>query len=153
MASVERKGSMAIQTGQSPVLWALALLLPLVGCAKEGPERVAVAGQITYGGGDWPKPGVIYFTPLGGASGATIHPGLGHFDVHGDFTAQTFEPGDGLVPGKYRLHVECWEVEPSPDPSHGPPKSYVPQKFQLPELDIPVGTRGPLTPTYDVPKR
>lgn len=132
---------------------ALVLLAGLVGCGQEGPERVLVSGRVTYGGGDWPKAGVIYFTPLENAPGMTLHPGLGYFDTDGDFEAQTFGPGDGLVPGKYRVRVECWEVEPSPDPKHGPPKSYVPDKYTLPDLAIAPGTSGPLTPAYDVPKK
>jgi hypothetical protein len=136
----------------SCAVWSLVLLAPLAGCGQEGPERVIVSGHITYGGGAWPKPGVIYFTPLGGPAGTTIHPGLGHFDTYGEYTAQTFATGDGLVPGKYRLHVECWEVEPSPDPKHGPPKSYVPGKLTLAELDVPQGA-GSMTADFDVPKK
>jgi hypothetical protein len=132
---------------------ALALIVPLTGCGgQEGPERIQVRGQVTYGGGPWPKPGVLYFVPIENAPGNT-HPGLGYFDTSGSFRAQTFGPGDGLVPGTYRVRVECWEVEPSPDPKHGPPKSYVPANHTLPDLEIPAGTSGPLTPSYDVPKR
>jgi hypothetical protein len=135
--------------------WGIAALLaivPLTGCAKEGPERVEVEGRITFGGGSWPKPGVIYFTPLQSAPGMTLHPGLGYFDTHGAYQAQTFEPGDGLVPGKYRVRVECWEVEPSPDPRHGPAKSYVPASTKLPDLEIAPGSSA-LTQDFDVPKR
>ena len=134
--------------------WVAVSILLLAGCGgQDGPERVLVSGHITYGGGPWPKPGVIYFVPIGASPGGTIHPALGHFDVQGDYTAQTFAPGDGLVPGKYRVRVECWEVEPSPDPKNGPPKSYVPDKVTLADLDVPAGTKGGLTANFDVPKR
>jgi hypothetical protein len=55
---------------------------------------------------------------------------MGQFDTNGRLTVTTFRKGDGLIPGKYRIGVECWEVRPemgSPTPS----KSYVPARFQF----------------------
>ena len=59
----------------------------------------------------------------------------------------------GLVPGKYRVCVTCWKVEPE-DGRKG--VGYLPEKFaQLAtsplELDIPPGTRGSVTWDYDFP--
>ena len=50
------------------------------------------------------------------------------FEADGEFTVRTFEPGDGLMPGRYLVGAECWEVPPTMD---GPPaKSYLPPKYQ-----------------------
>lgn len=130
----------------------LLLFVTLTGCGREGPERVPVHGRITYGGGAWPKAGVVYFQPLGSHGGQPLRPATGMFDAEGSFQATSFTPGDGLVPGKYRVRVECWEVEPNPDPKFGPPKSYVPGNVALADLEVPEGS-STLTPTWDVPKR
>jgi hypothetical protein len=137
---------------RSAILLSALFFLTLAGCGREGPERVPVNGRVTYGGGSWPKTGVVYFQPLGSTPGLPMRPALGRFDVDGYFEATSFTPGDGLVPGKYRVRVECWEVEPNPDPKFGPPKSYVPANVSLADLDVPAGSEE-LNPSWDVPKR
>ena len=37
----------------------------------------------------------------------------GAFGTDGQFKAKTFEPGDGLMPGKYSISIECWDVPPN----------------------------------------
>jgi hypothetical protein len=108
-------------------LLVLAAALPC-GCGRNGPEIVPVEGTITYGGGPWPKPGVVYFTLDPTASGKSGHPVTGKFGVDGKLTVTTFGK-DGLVPGKYKLSVECWEVPPRMG-SPTPPVSYVPERYQ-----------------------
>jgi hypothetical protein len=101
----------------------------LFGCGRKGPEIIPVKGTITFGGGPWPKPGVVYFTLDPSAPGTSGHPALGKFDVEGKLTVTTFQKGDGLVPGRYKLAVECWEIPPrmgSPTPA----KSYLPKRYQ-----------------------
>ena len=76
----------------------------------------------------------------------TGHPGRGRFDADGAFTVQSFTPGDGLVPGRYRTRIQCWKVPPSAD-SAG--VSYLPPGFQTPELVV--EPNGPVEVSYDVP--
>jgi hypothetical protein len=106
----------------------LAALLPS-GCGPKGPEIVPVEGTITFGGGPWPTAGVVYFTLDPSATGTAGHPALGKFDLDGKLTVTTFQKGDGLMPGKYKLAVECWEVPPQMN-SPIPAKSYVPERYQ-----------------------
>ena len=40
----------------------------------------------------------------------------------------TFKHGDGLIPGKYKISVECWEIAPAMG-SSTPPKSYLPERY------------------------
>jgi len=114
---------------------------------------VPVRGKVTLEGGEWPKPGVVNFTPIQSAPGLPRKPGAGHFDTDGAFTAST---GDypGLIPGDYRVTVTCWEVEPG---DNDPGRSFTPEKFTLPaesglELKVPADARGPIVWEQDLPR-
>jgi hypothetical protein len=137
------------------VLAAWGLML-LSGCGHSGPEVVPVRGRVTFGGGDWPKPGVLYFTVDRAAAGFPGRPGTGHFDTDGNLTVTTFTKGDGLIPGHYKIGVECWEVTPVMG-SSGPPRMYVPAKYQSPgssglELTVEPG-QSMVEVSFDIPKR
>jgi hypothetical protein len=106
-------------------------LSTMVGCGRQGPEVVPVKGTITFGGGPWPKPGVLYFTAESPAAGLPVRPATGKFDTEGNVTVTTFTEGDGLIPGKYKIGVECWEVAPTMG-QQTPPKSYVPIRYDSP---------------------
>ena len=69
----------------------------------------------------------------------------------------TFRPGDGLLPGEYRVNVECWRVPPSMT-SPQPPQSYVPAPFQSGTTNgftvhVPAESREPIELSFDVPNR
>ncbi|MBI3465996.1 MAG: hypothetical protein HY000_23525 [Planctomycetes bacterium] len=106
-------------------------LLFLVGCDSGLPQVIPCEGTVTFEGGPCPKPGTLYFTPIEPAPGYPMRPATGHFDVDGQFTATTFEPGDGLIPGRYKVGIECWEVEPNMEGR--PAVSHVPATYQNPE--------------------
>jgi hypothetical protein len=111
-----------------PVMCCLSLS-SAVGCRRSGPEVVPIDGTITFGGGPWPKPGVLNFVVESPSPGMPNRPAMGLFDTDGRLTVTTFAKGDGLIPGKYRLAVECWEVRPdimSPTAA----KSYVPTRYR-----------------------
>jgi hypothetical protein len=42
-----------------------------------------------------------------------MRPGYATFDMDGEFEATTWKDGDGLMPGKYGVAVECWKVKPA----------------------------------------
>ena len=91
----------------------------LTGC-RPADERglVPVAGRVTLNGGAWPQPGKLYFLPAAAAdtppaSPRSTRPGFAEFETSGDFVVQTRRPGDGLMPGRYRVGVWCWRKEPS----------------------------------------
>ncbi|MBI3465248.1 MAG: hypothetical protein HY000_19655 [Planctomycetes bacterium] len=109
---------------------------------------------MTFDGGPCPKPGTLYFTPIEPAAGYTMRPGVGHFDIDGQFTATTFESGDGLIPGRYQVGVDCWEVEPNSDGI--PAVSHVSEKYRDPatsgfEINVPPDA-GPQEFAFDVPR-
>lgn len=129
---------------RAPGVWTLlaATLVAAIGC-KDGPQTVPVSGRVTLDGGPWPRRGMLFFAPVEPAEGFPRRPGVADFQEDGVFEATSFEPGDGLLPGKYLVNVECWEVPPSMGP--GPPaKSAVPADQQNGvdcdrTLEVPVG--------------
>jgi len=89
---------------------------------------VKVRGTITYGGGPWPKSGTLVFTSVKPAEGFPGRPGTAQFDTQGRFVVRTWENVEGLMPGQYRVGVNCWKIPPT---MGGPPSaSYVPEKFR-----------------------
>ena len=131
-------------------------LLLLFGCGDSGPEMVPVRGKVTFGGGDWPKPGILYFNIDRPAEGLPGRPAMGRFGTDGHLTVSTFSEGDGLIPGYYKIGVECWEVPPSMD-SPKAAKSYVPDSYPSAAasgLEVTV-VRGQsvVEVDFDIPKR
>jgi hypothetical protein len=140
-----------------------ALLLPVLlsilavgGCRRSDVELVPVEGRVTCGGGEWPAQGMIYFTPVEAAAGHKLRPAWATFDAEGRFRATSFQPGDGLRPGRYTVFVECWSTPPVMG-STAPPVSCVPDKYQSPvtsglEVEVKPGERR-VRVEWDVPKR
>jgi len=114
------------------------------GCGTQRPETVRVSGRVTFNGQPLPKSGVVYFAPLEAAEGFPQRPGMGTFDEEGYFSATTWEEGDGLMPGRYKVAFDCWERPPT---AEGPqPKNHVPDEYRDPagstiELTVPAGAK------------
>lgn len=130
------------------------LLLLLSGCGDQM-EIVPVEGRVTLEGEGWGRAGLIYFAPLEPAPGFPRMPGMGDVNQDGTYFATTQPDRIGLVPGKYRISVEIWEVPPT---MGGPPsKSYVPNQYRSAatsglELDIPADATGTIEFNVDIPK-
>jgi hypothetical protein len=101
------------------------------GCGSGSPRTVRVSGRVTFDGQAPPAPGTVYFLPQEAAEGFPSRPATGEFDKDGYYKAKTFDPGDGLMPGKYTMHVECWQTPPNMEGK--PVKSFVPSKYQSAE--------------------
>lgn len=133
---IDRLSSRHVSSHRQPLVlpWIVhcLFLLILTGCGRSGPELVPVDGTITFGGGPWPKAGVLIFAVDSPAIGMPSRPAMGLFDTDGRLAVTTFTKGDGLIPGKYKMGVECWEVRPDMM-SPTPPKSYVPQRYGSPQ--------------------
>lgn len=105
----------------------------ITGCGSGEPGLVPVRGKITLDGGPFPKEGLINFTGGGSADvNAPSRPGSAKFGPDGVFSAMSFEPGDGLFPGTYKLAVECQDAPPTiaNDGRMLGGKSLIPAKFQ-----------------------
>jgi hypothetical protein len=120
----------------------------LLGCSRVRPgiEIVKVEGRVSYGGQPMPAGGRLLFLPMaaGDDRGSTRpnRPASATFAADGRFQATSWEPGDGLVPGRYAVVVECWQTPPT---MGGPPAvSHVPEAYQSPattplKLEVPGG--------------
>ena len=112
---------------------------------------VPVSGVVTFSGGPPPKEGRVIFSQLSGTGikGLPNRPGRASFKSDGKFVAMTFEQGDGLLPGKYNVRVECVDGVPGPT-TPWDSISFVPSTYQPPELVVEKG-KGPVEVSYDVP--
>ena len=109
----------------------LICALASTGCGSNLPQTIPVSGRVTFDGKPPPAAGNVQFVAVEAAEGFPLRPATGAFGTDGLYRAQTFDPGDGLMPGKYTLSVECWDVPPNM--SGAPSKSHVPKKYQTPK--------------------
>ena len=106
----------------------LAMLVALfAGCDNGMPRTIPVRGQVLFDGKRPPAAGTVYFTLARDAGAGTMRPGIGDFDAEGRFSVTSFDPGDGLLPGAYKLRVECWATPPNMEGK--PVKSHVPARY------------------------
>ena len=106
----------------------LIALVFLSSCGPNGPRCIPVQGTVTLDGGKVPGPGFIYFTIDSTGKDGISRPGTAEFDAEGNYKAMSFVPGDGLMPGKYLLRVDCWQTGPNMEGK--PVVSFLPQKYQ-----------------------
>jgi len=97
--------------------------------ASKNPKTVAVSGTVTLDGGEWPAPGSLFFRVVEPAEGFPKKSGSAEFGTDGQFVAKTFVDGDGLIPGRYEVDVNCW-AEPYKMGDPSPRKSHVPTKYR-----------------------
>jgi hypothetical protein len=116
--------------------------LAFTGCWNNLPKTIRVSGRVTFDGQPPPGAGTVYFLPIEAGEGFPSRPASGDFSTDGQFRAKTFEPGDGLMPGKYLMSIECWETPPNM--TGAPVKSHVPKKYQSPQSS---GFKLDITPT------
>lgn len=97
----------------------LAGLGGLEGCGSGRPETVPVSGVVTLDGKPIEGANVMLYPDTGELAGAGTQgkksdavgrPAVGATDKDGKFTLETFEPGDGALPGKYKVGVIKKEV-------------------------------------------
>jgi hypothetical protein len=85
-------------------LAALSFAWITTGCGDDLKARYPVSGKVTYKGQPVPK-GTISFSPVDGA-------GEGAYGevVAGSYRLTTYTPGDGAVPGRYRVSIASAEA-------------------------------------------
>jgi hypothetical protein len=105
----------------------LALLIVSPGCGSGKPGIVPVSGTVTLDGGPMPAEGTVWFTAVESAPGFPMRPAVGDFGPDGKYQAKSWEPGDGLMPGKYKVWVACYKVPPTM--GGPPPVSHLPRKY------------------------
>lgn len=138
-----------------PVAAAAVLCCAFVGgCSKRDVKTVEVTGTVRLEKGAWPAEGNISFVPLEAASGYPLRPGWAVFNSNGEFSAGCYEDGDGLIPGKYVVNIDCWDAEAKPGRGK-PAPSCIPAKYQrgFKELAVPADGDGPITVQWTIPAK
>jgi hypothetical protein len=131
----------------------IGLGLSLSSCGRRLPELVPVSGRVQFAGGPPPAAGVIHFLSLESTGNLPSRPGMGRFGTDGRFEVESFSGAKGLMPGRYRVRIECLSREPAPVPGDYEKASYVPAGYQPPELIVERG-RGRIDDLlYDVPTK
>ena len=132
----------------------LAVSLGLLsGCVESSVPTIPVTGKITFDGGPCPAQGNVSFSPIEVAPGLPRRPGSASFDTDGQYAARSFKPGDGLVPGRYKVLISCYRGQP--DASNAKAfreASYVAEGFGFPELVVDADS-GPISKDFDVPMK
>ena len=123
--AVPRRANLAL-----PVLFA-AIVSGCGDAASKTPNTVAVSGTVTFDGGEWPAPGSLFFRVVEPAGGFPKKSGSAEFGTDGQFIANTFVEGDGLIPGRYEVGVNCW-AEPYKMGDPSPRQSHVPKEYRDP---------------------
>ena len=124
-----------------------------VGCGGSGGmPTTKVDGRVTFNGGPPPAPGMVTFSlvPGSGREGLPYRPGSSPFRTDGVFTVTSFEEGDGLLPGTYKVRVTC--LSGSPSGVLLDTVSYVPLDWSPDELVI-TGEEDSISVVYDVPPK
>ena len=118
------------------------LMSLMIGCGNPH-GTVKVSGNVVVDGQPPPGPGTLSFTVVEPASGFPSRPAMAKFGNDGKYVVTSFDPGDGLVPGKYKVSVECYETPPNMEGK--PVKSYIDAEYMNGEtsgleLDIEPGS-------------
>ena len=100
-------------------------------------------------------PGGLHSRRIKVAEGLPTRLGFGKFETDGNYIATSFRPGDGLVPGQYRVGVACFDpsmLSIAPGDHEYQRASYVKEGFQPQELVVEPGS-GSVEYNVDVPLR
>lgn len=92
---------------------AVFILVCVAGCGKDNSLTKQVRGQVTFQGAAPPAEGQITFAPIDAAPTYPRRPASGDFDKTGAFNLTTFTKDDGVIPGKYRVNINCWREPPT----------------------------------------
>lgn len=136
------------------IAFLLTACLPMWGCGSSHDlPLVPVSGRVTFDGGPCPGDGSITFSQISdsGNSAHPSRPGRARFQADGQFEVTSFAPGDGLLPGRYRVRITCIRgVPPLGQPIED--YSFVPSNYQPNELVVEEG-QSAIYIEYDVPPK
>lgn len=89
----------------------IASALPACGSGPSPVNPIHVSGKITLDGRPWPRPGMLAFEPVDGNGKVAV----ALFEKDGTFNLTSVDLKEGIYPGRYRISVTCWMVEPTVD--------------------------------------
>jgi hypothetical protein len=118
---------------------------------------VPVQGKVIWQG----KPltdGTVGFAPLSVAEGLPKRPAIGELGPEGVYRMSSFRPGDGLLPGEYRVTVQSYTSRPTLDEPEKRVVWRIPSRYGDPgrsglTFTVPADARGPLTFDIDIQEK
>lgn len=131
------------------VVAAAFVLTCVAGCGNSTPLTKQVRGQVTFEGAAPPAEGTITLAPIESAPNYPRRPASGDFDKTGAFRLTTFTKDDGIIPGKYRVNINCWREPPTLKTKLS--ANFVPADFKF-EVTIDEHADEPVELRIDVPK-
>jgi hypothetical protein len=123
-----------------------ALVVLLAGCGQSEPKLHPLRGKVAFKGEPVPKAELVFHPQFDGPGWMPV----AITSDDGTFEASTKMPGDGVLPGRYKVTV-VWHplaTEDDPGPNH------LPAKFAEPTttpFEIEAGPTMPDLPTLDIP--
>ncbi len=127
------------------------LLAASGGCSDGRVPTVPVSGKVTFDGGPCPGQGHISFAPIEATAGLPRRPGSATFSADGQYVVTSFQPDDGLVPGRYRVLISCFDGTPDSTKLDGfREASFISDRYQPEELTVEVSS-GSIVKDFDVP--
>lgn len=133
-----------------PIIGCMMFVVTAVGCGQSGPKCIPVHGKITFDGGPCPAAGMITFSPVETPAGVPQRPGSGEFNKDGQYEINSGSHGDGLLPGRYRVRIDCLSGPPPQLPNGLDIVSYVARGFTPDELVVSTDANS-IEANYDVP--
>jgi hypothetical protein len=121
----------------SKALWLVLLTVAALGCGSSGNVKVyPVKGKVNFEGQPMKGGGSIAFVPTSGQVGAAAG---GEIKEDGTYELMTYNPGDGSMPGDFRVVITQVTVkEPEESEDGSAPKSAdgltVPLEDQIPQV-------------------
>jgi hypothetical protein len=115
------------------VITVAAAIIGFSGCGNDRPKTIPITGRVTINGQPPGERGKVHFAPISAAEGYNKRPATGAFTVEGTYRVMSWEPDDGLVPGRYGVGLM----------PGNPAKTAIPMKYQQSatsglEVDVPV---------------
>jgi hypothetical protein len=102
---VFRTKSQTSANAKIPPSICLVLLITVVGCGPNNPKTYPVQGRVLFEDGRSIEQGSVEFR-LDSESDSQRTVARGKINPDGSFSLSTFEPGDGALPGKYKVIVQ-----------------------------------------------
>jgi len=126
------------------------MVLLAVGCDESGPTMIPVYGKVTFDGAACPAAGVVIFAPIETPEGVPKRPATAKFGKDGKFEARSYQPGDGLLPGSYRVRIECLSGLPPARLGGMQEVSYIAAGYKPEDLTVSAES-GAVEINYDLP--
>lgn len=137
-------------THRTTLTLATLTLVSLVGCSSDLPATIPIDGTVTFEGrDDTPTNPVVFFRTREAAPGYPSRPARGIVEAGGDMEVTAYERGDGLVPGKYDVMIEFFDLKPGGNPESE--DGYQRTEIALDPLDVAADHSGAIKLNYTIP--